>query len=246
MDRRAGLILALIAACGAPTPLHPPDHQVQVVARGSMAYAVAFAGERLVTVELIERFELVIRSRDGAREEARLELGRPEDDWPALAAAGDRAWVGGETGEVLVIDLAAATVTARWPVGAPVTGLATHGDHVAIADATGVLCLRDLAGALLQCAGAADAPIADLEVRGDLVVTTAGDREAGWALPSLAAVPAGAPGRYARAGSRVMLGRRVVVELAGAVRDLAVADDGTLAVAAWIGGLDDPSVVLVR
>ena len=40
-------------------------------------------------------------------------------------------------------------------------------------------------------------------------------------------------------------GWELVVEMAGAVQRIAVSPTGDLAVAAWIGALDQPSVVLV-
>ena len=250
MDRRAGLIgLVALAACGAPAP-RGGAAPVRVVARGTLGYAVAFAGERLVSVELGERFELVVRDASG-RALGRLDLGAPERDWLALACAGDRCWVGGEAGEALTVDLAGPAVVARWPQGAPVTGLAHAGGHVAIGDATGVLCLRRADdGALLQCVAGHGEAITEVRAEdGGLVTRDAGGEARGWTVPALAErAPAGDGLRVAgrkverRDGDRWAL----VVEMAGAVQDVAVSPVGDVAVAAWIGALDHPSVVVVR
>jgi hypothetical protein len=258
MDRRAGLIAGAlaVAACGPPVPASPGGAPVTVVARGTLAYAVAFAGERLVSVELTERFELVIR--DGATGDGRrVDLGPAERDWPALAVDGGRAWVGGDSGVVVAIDLDAATAGARWPIGAPVTALAAAGEVVAIGDAEGVLCVRRAAdGALLQCLEAHATAIAGITVDGDRLITRATDGEAaGWQLPALRRVEAvAAPPRWGD-GALVIDGPRVdverdgrrerVVTMAGEVRAVAVAADGRLAVASWIARLDQPSIVLI-
>ncbi len=270
MDRRARLSVVAAAAaawtsaCGAPSPVAPAGAQVTVVARGTLGYAVAFAGTRLVSVELGERFELVIRdgARDGGR---RVDLGPPERDWVALAARGDRAWVGGDGGEVAAVDVGAAAITARWPVGAPVTALAATDTLVAIGDATGVVCVRRADdGALLQCLAAhAQAIDALAVVDGALVSRGEGEAARAWTLPALAAAPAPAPaaadadaiaprwrGRAIAIDGRAVdvvdaAGRRRVVAMAGAVRAVAVSPDDRLAVAAWIDALDQPSIVLV-
>ncbi len=269
MDRRArvsrrGAAVALataLLACGAPTPAGPTGARVTVVARGTLGYAVAFAGERLVTVELAERFELVIR--DGATGDGRrVDLGPPERDWPALTVQGARAWVGGDAGEVREIDLATGATRARWPVGAPVTALASTTTLVAIGDAEGVLCLRRAGdGALLQCLTAHADAIDTIDVDDDeqLVTRTsvagATPEVRAWRLPALA--PAQATPAPRRWGGRelVIAGRTVdvrrggartrVVAMAGEVRAVAVGPDGRLAVAAWIAQLDQASIVLV-
>jgi len=251
MDRRAGLIVLALAACGAPSPRRGAA-PVSVVARGTLGYAVAFAGDRLVTVELGERFELIVRDGEGRRELGRLDLGAPERDWPALACDGDRCWVGGDGGEVAVVALGAAApaIVARWPIGAPVTGLAHAGGHVAIGDAGGALCLRRAGdGALLQCVVAHAGPIASVGSDRDGVVTrdAAGDAR-GWTVPALAERPPGAD-QVRMTGRRVERragdGWELVVEMAGTVQRVATSPQGDLAVAAWIGALDQASVVLV-
>jgi hypothetical protein len=251
MDRRAGVALACLAvtACGAPAPR--AGGAVRVVARGTLGYAVAFAGDRLVTVELGERFELVVRDGDGRAERGRIDLGPPERDWPALACAADRCWVGGDGGEVVAVDLDPPAIVARWPAGEPVTALAHLGEHVAIGDAAGVLCLRRAGdGALLQCVVAHAEPIAALDARdGGLASRAAGGEARGWTAPALAERATSEPAirisgrRVERKGGD---GRwSLVVEMAGAVRQIAASPAGDLAVAAWIGALDHPSVVLV-
>lgn len=251
MDRRAGLIaLLVVAACGgAPAPRAGAD-PVRVVSRGTLGYAVAFAGDRLVSVELAERFELIVRDAAG-QEERRLALGAAERDWPALACAADRCWVGGDTGEVAVVDLASASIVARWPVGEPVTALAAADGHVAIGDAAGVLCLRRAGdGALLQCVAAH--PTAIVELRPDagrLVSRDASGDALAWSVPALAGAVSETEPEIRIAGRRVerRAGDRweLVVEMAGAVQRVAVSPSGDLAIAAWIGALDQPSVVLV-
>jgi hypothetical protein len=255
MDRRQVLTLLALAACGGSGPRTTAT--TTVVARGTLAYAVAFCGDRLATIELAERFELVVRRADGGPPLARADLGAPERDWPALACDATRAWAAGEPGDVRGFDLATGAEVARWPVGAPVTALAAAQDMVAIGDAEGVLCLRRADGALLQCTVAHGAPIAGLVVDGATLVSRDAHGEArGWALPSLAARPAGPPGPRWQGDPVRAVARRVerlradrwetVATMAGTVRGVAVGPAGTLAVAAWIGTLDQPSVILVR
>jgi len=260
MDRRPGVVAAVavaLAACaggGARTTA-----TTTVVARGTLAYAVAFCGERLVTVELGERFELIVRRADGGPPTARVDLGPPELDWSALACDTDRAWVGGETGEVRGFELATGAPIARWPIGAPVTSVAFggRGGAIAVGDATGVLCLRAADGALLQCVAAHPRSIEHVDVIGDALISrdTSGERR-GWALPSLATRPAPRAdlrwqGDLVRASARRVERLRgdrwrTVATMAGTVRGVAVGPAGTLAIAAWIGSLDQPSVVLIR
>ncbi len=71
----------------------------------------------------------------------------------------------------------------------------------------------------------------------------------GWRLPTLELTPPddGSPIRVA--GARVERltadGPRLVVEMSGAVQDVAIAGSGRVVVAAWITALDQPSVVVV-
>jgi hypothetical protein len=227
---------------------------VQVVARGTLAYAVGYAGDRLVTVELVERFGLEIRDPGDATPRM-LDLGPAERDWAALACAGDRAWVGGDGGEVVVVDVAQGRELERWPIGAPVTALAVAGDLIAIGDATGVLCLRRADdGALLQCVVAHDGPIAGLALDGGALVSRGADGAHAWQVPSLTGPTPGVALGLSWGDRRVVVdgprvrdaGGALVVEMSGPVRGLAVSPSGDLAVAAWIHALDQPSVVLVR
>jgi len=253
---RVGLAAIALAACGAS----PRSPAATVLARGTLAYAVAAAGDRVVSIELDDRFALLVRKPDDARVLGRIDLGPPERDLPALAAAGDRAWVGGADGQVRAVDLARGAVVATWPVGAAVTALAAAGDWVAIGDAAGVLCLRRADdGALVQCAVAAAAPIAAIGVErgagGEVLRVLAGGQTCGWRLPALARVPGAAPGITWGGGQVVVRGRTVelvrargrqrLLTLAGAVRAIAIAPGGGLAVAAWVTTLDDPSLVVL-
>lgn len=248
MDRRAGL--ALLAACGGPPqPRHAETDAARVLARGTLGYAVAFAGERPISVELGLAFELVIRDDEGV-ETGRVALGGADLDWTALAANGARAWAAGEPGEVVEIALDDATVTARWPVGATVTALAASEDLVAIGDAEGVLCLRRTDdGALLQCVAAHDGAIRDLAITGDVLTSRGDDAAQGWRLPALELAPPDDESPIRVAGPRVERltgdGPSLIVEMSGAVQDVAIAGSGRLAVAAWITALDQPSVVMV-
>lgn len=251
MDGRAGLIAIAAVACGGPpAPRHAARTDVHVLARGSLGYAVAFAGARPISVELGDAFELVVRDA-GGREQGRVALGAADRDWTALATSEELAWVGGETGEVVAIELATAKVVARWPVGAPITGLVASEDLVAIADAEGALCVRRRDdGALLQCVAAHDGAIRDLTLAGDVLTTRADDGAHGWRLPALTPTsPADAEASLRITGARVDRvdadGPHLIVEMSGAVQDVAITPEGRVAVAAWISALDQASVVVV-
>jgi hypothetical protein len=222
-----------------------------VLARGSLAYAVAFADDGgLVSIELEERFALVVRSPDGRRR-GRFDLGPPERDLPALAVAGGLAWVGGADRRVRGLALDGGAVVASWPIGAAVTSLAATAELLAVGDADGAVCLRRLPdGALLQCVQLASAPIDSLAIAGErLRATSAGPRGRRWALtlPSLAlvAAPMSDAPSLRRAGREVIIDGAVVVRLAGIVRAIAVDGRGRIAIAGWVARLDDPSVVLI-
>jgi hypothetical protein len=130
-------------------------------------------------------------------------------------------------------------VIATWPVGETVTALAADADRVVIGDAAGVVCLRRRDdGAMLQCVTAADGPITSLAIAGAVVRVDAGDRARAFSLPSLAASPTVPP--PAPAPPRDLLAR---VPVGGTIRHARLSPAG-LVVAAWIGGLDDPSVIL--
>ena len=244
------LVAAAVAGCAAPRTTLPAG--ARVLARGSLAYAVAFTGDALATVELEERFALVVRDPDSGRERRRVDLGPPERDLPALAVAGDRAWVGGDDRVVRTIDLGRGEVVASWPVGADVTALAwARGGWLAVGDAAGGLCLRRVAdAALIHCLAVAG-PVTDLVARGDRLWVRAGGRDLTLAVPALAVVAdAASPRRWRGAdltidGREVRVGGRPLLRLAERVRAVAVGPRGELAIAAWVRRLDDPAVVLI-
>ncbi|HUQ03594.1 MAG TPA: hypothetical protein VM261_13945 [Kofleriaceae bacterium] len=223
----------------------------RVIARGSLAYAARAGDDAIVTIELEERFALVVRDPATGRERRRVDLGPSERDLVALAVAGDRAWVGGEDREVRTIDLASGAVLATWPVGADVTALRWLAPGwLAIGDATGVVCLRRLAdAALVQCAALASAPITSLDGGGGVTVV-AGETRSTWTVPALAATRP-APALVWRnqvvaiAGREVLVGGAVVARLGERVRTVEVGPRGELIIAGWIARLDDPSVIVL-
>ncbi len=243
----------VLAGCAASRPGLPPG--ARVLARGSLAYAVAVTTDTVVTVELEERFALVVRALTTGRERQRVDLGPPERDLPALAVGGGRAWVGGDDQRVREIDLANGGVVATWPVGADVTALAWlpegAGGWLAVGDATGVVCLRRLPdGALVQClAGAAPVARLDAGPGGLWVADAAGSR--GFSVPTLAETEGAAPAMrwrgqaLAAAGHEVRAGDRVLLRLPGRVQAIAVGPGGELGVAAWVARLGDPAVIVL-
>ena len=247
MDRRAGVIAACVvgaAACSA-------SPHMRVVSRGTLAYAAAWGGPRLVTIELTERFELVVRDGPRLGVAWRLDLGPPQHDLPALAVAGNVALVGGVDGFIRRIDLVKRREIERWPQGAPITALAADADHVVVGDTTGVVCLRRATGELLQCTTqGSSASIDSLAVEGARVTVRAGRGAARLAIPSLAAsvepVPPvawrGAP--IARDGRAVKWRGRTLVRFGDRVRAVAPSPDGRLAIAGWVRKLDQPSVIV--
>ncbi len=254
MDRRASLaaiICAAIAACGGATTgvMLPAD--ARVLARGSLAYAARASATAIVTIELEERFALVVRDPHSGRERTRVDLGPAERDVVALAVSGRLAWVGGDDRRVRTIDLERGAVVATWPAAADVTALRwLSGGWLAIGDASGVVCLRRVAdGALVQCAALTATPIATLEGGGGLSVA-ASDGRTTWTVPALAATTP-VPARRWRghlvsvAGREVRAGHRLVARLGERVRSVEVGPRGELIVAAWVAGLDDPSVIVL-
>lgn len=241
------IALLLASACSAPP--------MTIVSRGTLAYAAAWHGERLVTIELIERFQLVVRDGPSLREVARIDLGPPELDLPALAVAGDVALVGGKDGFIRRIDLTAKKELESWPQGAPVTALAADRDHVLAGDATGVVCLRRATGELLQCLAAADHGISRIAIDdGDRASIAAGTTTRVVELPSLRTVDQPGVGVTWNGGRVRWRGRAVtwtgphgqrrLAVLAGPVRAVAASTGGKLAIAGWVHTLDQPSVVV--
>jgi len=232
---------------------------MRVVARGTLAYAAAWHGERLVTIELTERFELVVRDGPALRASARIDLGPPELDLRALAVAGDVALVGGDDGWIRRIDLATHREVDRWPQGAPITALAADASYVVAGDASGVICLRRASGELLQCAtttvaATAAAPIDAVVIEGDQLEVLTGRHPRRLGLPSLRSVPGAPPvvawrGGTVRRGAHVVRwagphGDRTLASLAGPVRAIAMSPAGKLAIAGWVRRLDQPSVIV--
>lgn len=253
MGREQGVVaaaaIALAACSGTPSSRITLPSDARVLARGSLAYAARAGDRAVVSIELEERFSLVVRDPATGRERRRVDLGPAERDLVALAVAGDRAWVGGDDRVVRTIDLASGAVIATWPVGADVTALRWIAPGwLAIGDATGVVCLRRLGdAALVQCAMLATAPVTALDGGGGLTVV-AGDTRSTWTVPALAATaPAPAPAWRGKpvtiAGRDVLVGGEVVARLGERVRSIEVGPGGELIIAAWIARLDDPSVI---
>lgn len=243
MDRRAGLALAIAAlGCGA-RPAAPT-----VLSRGVLAYAVAAAPTTIASVELSDRFELVLRDWPALAPRTRVDLGPPEADVLGLALTpeGARALVGGRDGWVGLRDAHTGAELARWPQGAPVTALAASIDDGYVGDATGVVCRRRLGdGALLVCVDVG-APVAALALDAQALHVERTD------APPLALAPgdlratptAATPPAWTIAGP-VITWRGTPHRFAAAVRGAALAPDGRLLVAAWVATLDDAALVLL-
>lgn len=255
MDGWKVVVAAALVACGGRGATSPtlPDG-ARVLARGSLAYAAVASADAVVTVELEERFALIVRDPDSGRPRRTVDLGAAERDLVALAVDGDTAWVGGDDRAVRTVDLASGTVIATWPIGAPVTALRhLDGGWLAIGDATGVVCLRRVAdAALVQCAALADGPVSRLSRTDGGVVVESGSSRTAWTVPALArrtAVPSlqqWRGGDLTVDGREVRAGAKVVAVLGERVRMVEVGPRGELIIAAWITRLDDPSVVVLR
>lgn len=224
----------------------------RILARGSLAYAAVPAGDAIVTIELEERFALVVRDPDSGAARARHDLGPAERDLVALAADGTTAWVGGRDQRVRAIALDGGAVQADWPIGADVTALRRlDGGWLAIGDATGAVCLRRVAdGALVQCAVLGRGPVTGLVAAPGAGLTVEhGAARATWTVPALASTRTPAAARRWRGvdltidDREVRAGTDVLVRFAGRVRMVEVGPRGDLIIAAWIAALDDPSVV---
>ena len=181
------------AADGAPALRHRVD-----LARGPLTYAVDFVDERqLVSIELGERFELVVRDVAVAhrpRETLRVPLGGSTHDVEDLAVARLRrqVWVSSRAGHVRGFDLQSGALVATWHLGSPATAVAISPDErwVAMGTSDGLVCLRRYRdGALVQCTLAHDGQISDLafSVRGERLSTSSWNGEVtDWQIPSLA------------------------------------------------------------
>lgn len=238
------LALASVTACATRAGLPP---EARVAARGTLGYAVAFDDDALYTVELEERFRLVVRDPDTGAERARFDLGPAERDLPALAIADGAAWIGGADHQVRAVALDGGAVRATWPIGAAVTALAAlPGGLIAIGDATGVVCVRRRAdGALLQCVVAGEAPVRALAARGSHLVATLGNARMGFGVPALTAADTGPPPAVIVDGDAVVRDGRAVVRFPGGARAVAVGPRGQLAAVGWIRRLGDFSVVVI-
>jgi hypothetical protein len=274
MDRRRAALIALgmLAALG-PLGACGGGAGGRVVARGTLAYGAAWHGDDLVTVELAERFELVIRRGAALRVVRRVALGPPELDLGALAVAGSIALVGGDDGWIRRIDLGpgldagldaepdAGDELERWPAGAPITAIAATADYVAIADATGAICVRRASGELLQCAALARADAgAELAIDPDepaVIWSAPGAAARRYSLPALRPLPSGAipPRRWGDGELTVDPAAGIVTwthhgaarrlaRLGGRVRSIATSRTGRLAIAGWVRALDQPSVIV--
>jgi hypothetical protein len=217
-----------------------------VVARGSLAYAATWTRDRLITVELQEQFELVVRDARSLRELRRLVLGPHDNDVSAVAADDRSAWVGDRAGWIRQIDLGSGHELARWPQGAPITAIAADARWIVASDATGVICLRRITGLLLQCFDHARPDVSALTLDGhELHVHAGRGHRAHFAVPGLQAVDGpdrGAAFDDARPSSATAAA--TVAGFDGKVRAMAIGPAGQLVVVGWPRTLADPSVVV--
>lgn len=195
-----------VAACSgsekpSQLPLGPGQSAVEpssgrsparVASRSTLAYHVAFAGPRLVSVELTTRFALVIRDLDEAAVAVRsIDLGAPDFDVHDLVTSSDgrMAFVASAAGWVRGYELATGSLTSEWYMGSSATSLAigASGEHLVIGTGTGVLCLRRLPdGAQLHCVHAHPSRVSALDLYGDTLVSADFSGSVSrWSLPSL-------------------------------------------------------------
>jgi hypothetical protein len=206
--RAGGLARALALLFTCATCATSPG--TQVLARGVLPYGVATTGDTVVTVELAERFELVVRDeseRTSRERERRLDLGPPEHDLRALAVFEQRAFIGSDAGFIREVDLTSMTEVRSYAVGAPLRALAADARYVLSADASGAVCLRRRSdGALLQCART-EQPVSALHLDGKgervwLTMTpvaasasaSASESAVAWSIPALQLILAPPPG----------------------------------------------------
>ena len=210
----AGLLLFFLSACGASEPTTSNVGQLgveRVLARGALSYAVAFAGDDVVSVELRTEFELFVRGRDG-EEKHRVRIGPADWDVNDLAVHERTAYVASMDGTVRAIDLDGGRETARWHLGDAATAVAVSpdGGFLATGTARGILCLRRLpGGALLQCLAAHRGRISGLAIdpAGRRLASSAWDGSCAlWSLPALASL--------------------AVLEVGGSANSIAFAPDG--------------------
>jgi hypothetical protein len=250
------LAVAVTAACH--------HASVHVLARGVIPYGVATTADAIITIELSERFALVVRRGDAVR---RLDLGPAELDLRALATVGDVAYVGSDAGVVEEIDLRDLRRLRSFAIGAPVRALAADPEFLISVDATQALCLRRRRdGALLQCAitpwpiGAAVIHDRAVWMRPEVAPATGPATPIAWTLPSLTPMPAPSTekpralltwngGTVQADGGQLWWNHgtqhRKLTQLASAIRAIVVTSTGELVVTAWPQSLDDPTLVLI-
>jgi hypothetical protein len=266
--RLRGTSLSLLAMAMSVTTACATS-SVQVIARGVLTYCVATSVDTIVSVELSERFELVVRDGGSVR---RLDLGPPEIDLRALAVQRLVAYIGSDAGFVFEVDLRTLHQTRVFAVGSPIQALAVDDNYLVSADASGAVCLRRRGdGALLQCALAPShvtamtishetlwlqpyGPDNGAANGADVAATTP------WSLPGLAATTPPSTEKLATelrwqggtlrvSGPRLLWDRgnehRVLIQLATSIRAVAMTASGDLVVAAWPKSLDDAALVRV-
>lgn len=247
MDRRplrasTGFLLTFVlVACGASEPLTSNVGWLdfdRALSKGALAYAVAFAGDEIVSVELRTEFELVVRAKSG-RERLRLTLGPHEYDVNDLAIHGNTAYVASSDGTVRAIDLSRGQETQRWRLGdaASAVAVSPDGGYLAAGGQSGIVCLRRLPGGeLLQCLVAHRGRISGLafDRPGRRLASSAWDgRAALWSVPALAAVAELDAGGSANAIAFAPDGARVAVATSGAPPDPRRAADPRSRVLVW-------------
>lgn len=162
--------------------------------RDSLAYHVALADKRTITIELTDRFELVVRDASTANAKAnirRIDLAKADFDILDLVTNhdGSIAYVASTAGWVRGYELDSGRLLSEWRMGSSATALALSADaeKLVIGTATGVLCLRRLRdGAQLQCVAAHQSRVSAIAISGATLIS--GDWSgtvARWSLPSL-------------------------------------------------------------
>ncbi len=216
MDRRdlliAGAAAIALGGCGGARtgPLAPGQQapgpaiglrHATTLARGRLTYGAEFSrdGDSLTSVELGLAFKVVRRpTPSAARREKVVEvrIGEPTFDVTdiALGPRGRLAWVSSLDGALRRIDLHAARITSRWPIGDPVSavGVSPDGARLALGTTTGVVCLRRVRdAALLQCVAVHGRRVSAVRFSrdGTRLVTSSWDGSVVlWRVPSLSVI----------------------------------------------------------
>ncbi len=235
------LFVVVAVGCGASEPLTSNVGALaleRVLSRGALAYAVAFDGADVVSVELRTEFELIVRAQDG-HERQRMRVGPHEYDVNDLAVRDHVAYLASSDGTVRSIDLAGGRETARWRLGDAATSVAVSPDgaYLAMGTAKGVVCLRRLAGGeLLQCLVAHRSRISGLafDAAGGRLASASQDGGASvWSVPALAALAALDTGGSANAVAFSPDGDRVAVATSARPPDPRRAHDERARVLLW-------------